>query len=501
MAAESADVMRGQRRRVISGERIGSNPCRRGGKKRKADTVEQPKVVRPVQESLFSPPLKNPSMYGKIYVPEIRSVRREKKDKPDRTIDSDRKKYADVIESEIERHQKIVGWHKTNAPPLEGDQIVLFRPTDPGSLAQNIENRVHAFFSKKMYLEKFRNILTRIDRSIPLSDQIRACSAEIQEKARRIFQNTKEENRYRVGLNTADTDSNEDNWRNYKHFFTQTKGKIAALNDLLCSYPCNTHFSIKPNPLRFLSLSFIEKTVVVWQIFSRHFECMTKSRFDPLGILPTSIDDLLSIPCFFQHMTKEEKKHFRTFHFNSLTDIYGMRIKDFVGVFTFCVRHYARDEEWKKDYIYTVLEEECPCLAQFWHTTEDGPWMRNLDLWGMLQSLGLKNNFILDDKSMSFVHKFSCILGMHKRNHIHIFFREILGDENIAIRDISQMELKELPEPTDDLEETCSEQYQCAHCESYRTGFACQRQTRSCDEASTFWVKCKECFQLTKFSD
>ena len=471
-------------------------------RKRKAgDEVRPSKTVRPAQESLFSPPPKNPAMHGRILIPEMPPPPSEKKDKPDRTIDSDRKKFAQVIQSEIEKHQKLVGWRKKDASPVQMDQIVPHRATDPRSIAENIENRVHAFFSNKMYSEKFRNILTKRDRSIPLSDQIKACSLEIQKKAKRIFQNTKEENRYRVGLNTTDTGLHEDNWRNYKHFFTQAKGKLSSLNDLLCSYPCNTNISIQPKPLRFPCLTFVEKIVVIWQIFSKRFECTANSRYDPLGILPASIKEYLSIPCFFPHATKEEKKVLRTFHFNQLADMYGMRIKDFVGVFTFCVRHYAREEKWKKEFVYTILEEECPCLAQFWHTTEDGPWMRNLDLWGILQSLGLNFNFILDTDSMAFVHRYSCMFGMHKRNRIHEFFREILEDENIAIREASEMELKEISEPTDDLEEMCSEQYQCEHCESYRTKFLFESQTRSCDEGSTFWVKCKECFQLTKFSD
>lgn len=391
--------------------------------------------------------------------------------------------------------------------------LLLHKESRSDKLSTDVEERIHSYLQKMMHTSYLRQFVTRIDKELDIEDQIKE-SPDTFQMARKIIDDLRIDNIKRVGLDSY-------HFKLYKNTMRSVKSSLELLKDHLLSFPCNfscdnvtfipcdnyvskegyvfklghrgiglysetNEKSEQVSSTRFDQLFFVEKTVIIYRKFKN---------------INSNVDSLISIPSWCEDCTDEEKEEKRKSYFPKIENSRTMRCKDLIGVFCLCVYHYSREEKWKQKLINRILTRECPCLSRFWHTTTSGAWMTS-DIEGLVHSMGLKLTFTLDPDDILFSRSYASEFGAEKRKAVCELFDDILDDTNIFSRSLESMQIATIAEPgcVIGTQESC-EEHQCAHCEKYNTFFVTQLQVRSADEPMNVWVKCKECFQITKLDD
>ena len=178
-----------------------------------------------------------------------------------------------------------------------------------------------------------------------------------------------------------------------------------------------------------------------------------------------------------------------------------------IGLFTMCVKHYSREEDWKRDFVFRVLKRECPDLFHFWCTDQAGPWMADdISCVVVVRSLQSSNSDLdanFENPEISrFLCDYSYEYGVQKRIKVCSLFDSIVQDKNLAKREKPSMQLREIEEPSGVVcKQKSNHLYECSHCNSWNTVFVAQKQIRSSDEPMSVWIKCLDCMQQSKVDD
>lgn len=443
---------------------------------------------------------KNPDMAGKIDIVDRPLVKKDKLEPRERSIELDREFYVgkirDVIDSknslifgvpsdpDANHRLFVMGKILDNEIVTPGLHLAEWKESESSKLAKEIEERVYKHFLDKMYREHHKKFLHHVIGGSLVVDQIQRCNEHIQESVRRKNVELREDNLKTCGLE--------------KPFFKSYKNAIIDISGSLRSivYRLQETVSVE-HKVHFDKLTFVEKTVVIFRVFRETFtkKASSEKNFDD----QLTFSGCFEVPGLLGATNSDEKTALRKTHYPRVTSTHGMRFKEMIGVYTFCVRHYSREEKWKRDFVNFVLVRECPEMFP-WHTTELGPWMAG-EIQELVHSLGYQINFRVDESYSSFLRAYSYEFTVQKRKALSSLFLDICHDEKLADRNVFTMRLKFVGEPPGQIRnQESTREHQCSHetCKSYNTVFVTQWQSRSQDEDTDIFVICKDCWQLTK---
>jgi len=422
-------------------------------------------------------------------------------DPRERSIDLDRQFYVDKIfkiiyeKFEIEQNflnkgevkfslSDVMNKMRTHGKNLDCDSIQVRHETDAEKIAQNVESNIYRFYYDKMCSLHFRRLFHHIDSTISIFTQIRMCDGKTQEHARRIENELHSNNLRTIGLD-------KDIYNEYKYSITLVISSLKNMLQELKEFPCNCDSTSLPRTKYFHKLTFVEKTIIIFNIF--------KSKFSQKREDNVSLSSIFDIPGWCENLSLSAKSKLRRDHFPLVTDTYGLQCKQMIGVYTSCVHHYSREEAWKSKFIDIVLQKECPELHH-WHTAVAGVYMTG-ETQQLLHSLGYLGNFKLDRSFFPFLQDYACQFGVEKRKALSALFYNIVEDRQVARRTYFDTQLKHVPEPPGKLRnQESTREHECGNCKSYNTIFLTEWQSRSADEPTDIFVKCKDCWHTTKVS-
>ena len=130
-------------------------------------------------------------------------------------------------------------------------------------------DNVYSFFLGDIHSRYFSGLLTRIDRSVSISEQIHKCCPETQESARRIASVLREDNQKSLGLDSS-------TFLRYKNAMRLVASSLNSLVDELLSYPCNVPVGQSDRPdfipaSKFKSFeNYVFKKLLLLRVLEKH---------------------------------------------------------------------------------------------------------------------------------------------------------------------------------------------------------------------------------------
>ena len=423
---------------------------------------------------------------------------------------------------------------------LQQSAMAEFKESTSWVCARDIEYRVFSEIYEIFRVKMFSKFLVRVDRTQAIDDQIAKCSMKIRTDAAQLDHELKVEFEHLLGLD-------KEHYRMYKHTMRDI---TKSLNDLV-DQMANPHVFVdgvsKEGPSNFSQLTFLEKTVYTWHSFVEEFErlrdvdtrrrieawsweflydqelesefqsmhcvCFNVSNFtefetwsweflyemqletdspQSLCFNKRNLTSFVRVPELSHVMTEAEKHEARSKFFHLLEEPFSMRLKEMIGLFCACVKHYSQEESWKKLFVRRILQKEIPELYSFWYTCASGPWSET-DMLELIYSLDFKFNSKIKDSLRVFVRTHSHELKIEKKKALNELFSHLLHDKLLLEKNPYQMKLKVVKEPGGRIVLKSSTGIDCSKCGGDTCKWGSGFQSRSGDEPMDEFLLCKSC--------
>ena len=387
---------------------------------------------------------------------------------------------------------------------LQQTAIVEFKETASSLCAEDIESRVFSAVYEHLRVQKFSRFLVRVDRTQRIDDQIAKCSPHIRTEAERLDTELKETlfQKQFLGLD-------KEHFTVYKHCMRDTTKALEKLVDELAKPSVYREGVSQDGPTNFSELTFLEKTVYTWHCFVEKFERLHNDFWNWGHLtLPSvhgncvrfnvkTLSDFLRVPDFSHDMTGTEKNETRSKFYHLLEEPYGMELKEMIGMFCTCVRHYSNEDNWKKIHMRKVLQNKTPLLYKYWFTYAKGPWAET-DIQHLIYSLDFKFSSKIRDDLCDFVRNQSHDLRIEKKKALNELFSQIIHDEMIVEKNSYNMRLKYVKEPVGRISIKACTGIDCSRCGRDTVKWGSGFQSRCGDEPMDEFLLCKSCGHFEK---
>lgn len=370
---------------------------------------------------------------------------------------------------------------------LQQTAIVEFKETVALACARDIESRVFSEVYEHFRAQKFSKFLVRVDKTQRIDDQIAKCSPKIRTAAAQLDDELKD-TLFKKQFGGLDGK----HYRFYKHSMRDITKSFEKLIDEIENPSVYTDGVSEEGPSNFSQLTFLEKTVYTWHCFVEKFDRFQVWEMFSEQFRSFSLRDLVRVPGFRHDMTELEKHEARSNFFHLLQEPYGMQLKEMIGIFCACVKHYSKEDSWKKLFVRRILQKEMPDLYSFWYTWADGPWSET-DLMDLVFSLDFNLNSKIKDSMLDFVRRHSHELKIEKKKALDELFSDLLHDDTIVEKNAYDMRLKCIKEPVGRISLKASTGIDCSKCGGDTCKWGSGFQSRCGDEPMDEFLLCKKC--------
>lgn len=249
----------------------------------------------------------------------------------------------------------------------------------------------------------------------------------------------------------------------------------------------------------FVSLSFVEKTIVVINTFEREF--MQKNNKNR-----KLLHKYFAIRGLSRVQTPECVK-IRDNYFENLDEKKDALLKGIIRVFTACFRHYQREDSWKRQYIFQTLSHFFPYIAKYWSFVHRGGHEGGNfhDLFVAFsrsefsESIKVGGDFLICFDDLELLKVYSYNLGKRKKEYIETFAVQIFSECDIVDKNSSEMRMWMVDEPAGlECAQVFFSEHKCKNinCGSQKVFLVSEMQALDIDGPMITYFRCSVCGKI-----
>ncbi len=342
--------------------------------------------------------------------------------------------------------------------------------------AVSVERKIYDHYKYLFNKKHFSKFIHKVNKHTTIEEQIYSCDRRIRQVCLQLNASLKIKYNHLQGLD-------EEYFFMYKQDIFKIKSVLQHINDTIV---LNESY-----PEYFMHLPFYCKIVFIYKVFKTKFSLYAEwiqNKFD----INITLRDCIEIPFFHENLSNFEKDNLRESYFCKIPQPFNLHMKEMIGLFTQCIKHYEREDKWKKHFVHHILKRECGDLFYFWCTPTNGVWGDG-DLVNMMNSLDIHFS---DRVPLLFNDIFDNFSTVKNKELLHLF-SEVIICENMVENTYYDYMLKEVDDPKGNISQLSHTDIPCKHCKG-KTVFSHEKQTRSCDEPMTRYLICVKCGKTTK---